>query len=419
MKNHDLKTVLYSIISLFAFFLPISEKISTLIIICAIPLCIINYKNWDYEVLRGTFFLLILYGVYVFAYAKDNTGFGIHWFEKKASLLIFPIIFCFTPIDKERFVRILKSFILGCVVSYFVCLLYPLFFDFNWSEMEFLPLREKSSLLIKNENYNWINYFISIEFSNTIDRAYLACYIVFSLVFIMIFNKEFSKTSIFGLVFFLFLALIQFSSVSGMVSLSMVPLLGLFYFKKTKIRLISICFYLLVFSVFHFTTQRTQEYFKEVSSWFKGDVSDQNNILNDRIGFWKSAENVFYKNPIIGSGIKTSQRMMNQEQQNILGWSEEWVNNSNFNAHNQYLQFLIESGIIGLLIYLFAIIWFFLKLRNYKRSIKFLGVFFIIIFSIHCLSESMMNRYVGIAFFSFFYSLFMSYKNTDNATKES
>lgn len=409
-KKEYLENALYISLAAFAFFLPISQKISTLFIVSSLLLCFTNVNQRNVSVLKKNAILIVLYFIFIFAYARDGMGFGFHWFETKASLVVFPILFYFTPVPYDRLVQIFEAFVFGCVISYFVCLVHPFVFSFDWSALEFLPIRsDVVSLPIKNENYNWLNYFISIGFNNTIDRAYLSCYTVYSLSFLTLFAKEFEKKVLVSLIFFMLLALVQIGSMSGIISLSVIPLLSFFYFKEKKIKLVSAGFYIAVFFTFFVTTNRFRMYYQEVSDEIVGTGLSQNTIMNDRIAFWKGSIAVFSENPIWGNGVQTAQKMMNEEQRVILGWSDQWVGNSNFNAHNLYLQLLIEMGIIGLSVYGIAILWLLYSARKFNRRMQFLTVFFILLFSIHSISESMFNRYVGISFFSFFYCLLMTH----------
>ena len=411
-KNFRFENLYIVLLCSFAFFLPISEKISTLLIIASLLVAFLGLRNQGRGNLKNCVFLILLYAIYIVAYARDGVGFGLHWFETKASFLIFPLLFYLSPLDRPGLIKVLKAFVLGCVISYFVCLLHPFIFNFDWSAMEFIPLRtDKVSLPVQNENYGWLNYFVSIGFNNTIDRAYLACYSVFSLVFLVIFHKKFERQTLLGLIFLLIVALIQIGSMSGILSLSTIPFLIFLYFGQAKIKLISVGFYLLVFFAFYTVTDRFQGYYTEVTTALEEGNSDYDTILNDRMAFWKSAIEVFRENPVFGHGVGTAQEMMNQEQQKVLEWSDQWVNYSNFNAHNLYLQLMIETGIVGIALFLLAVVWFLYRLNDYPRDLKFLGYSFMVLFCVHSISESMFNRYVGIAFFTFFYSLILTLNN--------
>ncbi|MDV7137581.1 O-antigen ligase family protein [Maribacter sp. TH_r10] len=66
------------------------------------------------------------------------------------------------------------------------------------------------------------------------------------------------------------------------------------------------------------------------------------------------------------------------------------------NAHNQYLQEYLKTGILGLSVFLSFLIYI-LKESGKKNSIFFI---FILFFGIACLMESYLNRYHGVIIFS-------------------
>jgi O-antigen ligase len=71
----------------------------------------------------------------------------------------------------------------------------------------------------------------------------------------------------------------------------------------------------------------------------------------------------------------------------------------NLNAHNQYLEVLLGTGLIGLLIFV-SILSFIIYLVFLKRSLLF-GLFILIIMMFF-LFESILNRIAGVTFFSLF-----------------
>ncbi|RLD62353.1 MAG: hypothetical protein DRI95_13155, partial [Bacteroidetes bacterium] len=92
---------------------------------------------------------------------------------------------------------------------------------------------------------------------------------------------------------------------------------------------------------------------------------------------------------ILGSGYKLSRRKIIS----LTGIDK--------NMHNQYLQTLIISGLIG-----FVLIIFFLFLPLIYQQNLFVKIFiFIVVFNL--LFENMLDRIWGIMIISFFYSIFI------------
>ena len=74
------------------------------------------------------------------------------------------------------------------------------------------------------------------------------------------------------------------------------------------------------------------------------------------------------------------------------------------NAHNQYLSFLINTGIAGLCVYMYVLYF------GFEQAIKrkdFLLLSFMIIITVVSVSENILDVNKGILFYAFFYSFFL------------
>ena len=83
-----------------------------------------------------------------------------------------------------------------------------------------------------------------------------------------------------------------------------------------------------------------------------------------------------------------------------------------YNCHNQFLQFLLAFGLIGLLIFLISLVYplFFAFFQK-----NYLYVFLILMLSFNFLFESMLETKAGVEFYAFFNALLIgvSYKKRD------
>src|SRR5438105_8194252 len=75
------------------------------------------------------------------------------------------------------------------------------------------------------------------------------------------------------------------------------------------------------------------------------------------------------------------------------------------NAHNQYLQVWMESGLIGLIAFLCCLFAGLFRLRNDPAYVSF-----ILIFSLMCFTESFGERQKGIVFFTLFQTLYLGFE---------
>ena len=71
----------------------------------------------------------------------------------------------------------------------------------------------------------------------------------------------------------------------------------------------------------------------------------------------------------------------------------------NFNAHNQFLQVLIDHGLIGFLILLFYS--FFMIYSSIVKK-KFIFTIFLCVIVLNFLTESILETQSGVIFFAFF-----------------
>ena len=78
------------------------------------------------------------------------------------------------------------------------------------------------------------------------------------------------------------------------------------------------------------------------------------------------------------------------------------------NAHNQYLQTWMESGLLGIIAFLLCLTVGLFTLRNDPSYVSF-----ILIFSLMCLTESVGERQKGIVFFLLFQVLFLGLVKND------
>lgn len=76
------------------------------------------------------------------------------------------------------------------------------------------------------------------------------------------------------------------------------------------------------------------------------------------------------------------------------------------NSHNQFLQIWMENGILTLIVFLFCVFGF-----VFRSPVDQGYVAFILIFSLMCMTESILERQKGIVFFTMFQTLFLAFEN--------
>ena len=122
---------------------------------------------------------------------------------------------------------------------------------------------------------------------------------------------------------------------------------------------------------------------------------------NPRVYIWPSAIQAIEGHYLFGHGLGDAQNALNVYTDKIE--VEFWLNNANtklrdknINSHSQYLETLLQTGVLGLLL-LFGSFFFGLKRSNQ------IFIIFSICVLLSMLTESILERQFGLVFFAFFY----------------
>lgn len=131
------------------------------------------------------------------------------------------------------------------------------------------------------------------------------------------------------------------------------------------------------------------------------------NGLTLRLIFWKQGLYILKENGAVMLGIGTGdiQSILTDRYTEIGLYTDENSPNpvgyQTYNLHNQYMQELFASGILGLSIFIFLVLYF--LIRNFKHNPYFFIYF--VIFSIFCLTESAFERQKGVVLFALLASI--------------
>lgn len=178
------------------------------------------------------------------------------------------------------------------------------------------------------------------------------------------------------------------SSKAGILSLLLITAIEFFYRKSPKQILLGICvFALIIVSALSIPSTRLR-----IESIYE-KITQKNKTLNNkdmgRLLLWTSLSEFNPEELVTGIGIQTSREKI----KNLTGEDK--------NMHNQFLQSLISSGVLGL-----ALLFCFLILPVFYCKQRFTYAFIALLF-INLLLENMMDRVWGIMIISFFYALFV------------
>lgn len=339
---------------------------------------------------------------------SDNPKEGWRNIELRLSLLIFPLLLI-SPNEmiRQKGTTLLRLFALSTFSYLIICYVYAFYrsLDFNNGILTFNP-----NLPV----YTWLNYFYGLEFAIIQHPSYLSMFTFFS-VFITLESFFDSSITKINRYFWLIVSVILLVSIyflsSRAVLLASIIMVPFYLFRKFrilgKVRYLGlgILIVILVFLTLSLTNPRVNNYFKWRSGKDIGNIS----IKDDRFIIWNSVYNILKHNIVFGVGTGDIQAELNRE---YIKTGNTKLAEANTNAHNQYMEVILENGLIGLVLFLSLFGTMFYIAATEKNLLYFM---FLLIVFISFLFETMLNRLAGVSFFSIFSFLLIHIK-TDKPT---
>lgn len=372
-------------------------------------------KIWSFKdpavLLFAGFSLYFAWYVSGLLYTEDLPN-GILLIFRRLSFIIFPFVLI-TPgeLIKEKVKLLFRVFSLSAL-SYIL-------FSFGLAIFRSIYLINGSISFNPHPleaDYN--NYFFGTDFALIQHPTYLAMYVILSVCisFEAFFDKKLQSFLriawlLSGIV--LLTSLYFLSSRTGIISaLIIIPFYLIIQFKRLNKWWISGLIALASASmliIFFLNNERIKYYFpnNSVSSVM------EKFMLDNRIPIWKSSINVIKHNLVLGVGAGDASYELQKEYLSE-GYSEMYYNN--LNAHDQYLEILLGTGLIGLLIFAW-IISYMVYIAIKRRNLIF-GLFLLIVL-IFFLFESILNRIAGVTFFSLFSFLLLQMEDRSFNSVES
>lgn len=390
-----------------------------------------NFKENFIEIKKNKSFLLfiILNFSLIFLYCvgilySENKNTAIENISHSFVFIIITIVISANyKITTKNIKQILFFFVSGNIITSIICFLLAFYNSISISEGNIIF---QSSI---KEGYSFFqsivgpgNYFFYSDFSYFLHTSYSSILIVFSIA-ILLYYKEFnnSKAEIkylnifdkkiirFSLIIFLSITVLLFSSKANFLALILIYFLYFLFsnFKKKYIFLLLIA--LLSISLLT-RNSRFNIYFENLNTENSNIENSNENIQidsqNSRIYIWKSALEVSIENIFFGVGTGDAEKELIKKYQDK---KFKFLEENKYNAHNVFLEIFMQIGIFGLLI--FISIFIFSSYKSILSRDKILFSFLIVTFS-NFLFESMLNRLLGVIFWSFFIILLnIDYRN--------
>jgi hypothetical protein len=147
-------------------------------------------------------------------------------------------------------------------------------------------------------------------------------------------------------------------------------------------------------------TGRISEIIWEVQMYQNtGDVNGHS--ISQRFEFWKTAVSIIKQHPVIGVGTGDIQKAFDDEyEKSNSGLTKQW----RLRSHNQYLSMAVAFGFIGLIWFLFSLIFPPLKSGAFSNM---LYVSFFTIAAVSFLTEDTLETQVGVTFYAFLNAFFL------------
>jgi len=335
------------------------------------------------------FFISILY-------SSDKTeGFSVS--GRQSAIFFMPVLLALNPLNLSQYkLHLLKIFSLTCVVV----VLYLYADALHTLHYFHLPYASLFSSGFINHNFS-----LPINLHAT----YLSMYIALA---ISVFVFSVSRTTItghkvlYGLGLLILAAgLLQLTSRAVVIAMLLIIAAGSFlFFFKGKMKFAAGIFTLVTATTVLYIISGNSAFKQRYITEFKNDVADvavTDEMLEPRIVRWGLSVDIIKQAPFFGHGNGAEKKLLKEKYfQNKLYISYL----KEFNAHSQYLDFLICTGVAGLTYYLVILgMGFFYALR--KKDFLFFS--FLTLIAVVSVSENILTVNKGIFFYSFFLSFFL------------
>jgi len=372
------------------------EKTSMRIMLFFITITVIIIGKYPVILKRKSWIKLSLSILWIIPFVQlfILNGVDNHWahLETKLSLLLFPIfILIGFELKKDFIYELIRVFLIGCCISVSICLVYGLYNFFILENTNVFYYKHLSIFHHPGYFSMYLNFAIGIIYLN----------ILFPSAQFKI-EKKWSWTLL--IVFTLFIVLL--SSRTGWIcnffihSTFIILLIKKKFFTKKHL-LIGFAIIASLGAIVNFSPSLKNRFNEMINhTFYSKQQSDYPSSTSTRKKAWESSTELIKQNWLFGLGTGIGSIELNKIY-DLKGYDS--LKEKNTNTHNQYLQYLLDHGIVGLsFLVFFTIIMLFISFR-YKY---YLYALFLIIMIINFITESILETQSGVVFFAFFNTLF-------------
>ena len=385
----------------FVFFIPVSQGVSIKLLILTIVLSLVLIRNakWKYELAKNGGDLILFFGILTLGLLyTDDVENGLSVLEKNLSFIMVPLLFSRIDFFDKNFVnRILSVFTGGVVAASFVCLSYALWRDIH----------------LNYPNGYYYDQFTSVIDSHPTYMAYYVCFSIIFLLYLISYEPNSKRQQFFIILGILFLSMILMLTAGRTTFVSMLMMSSFFFLKllfepqpiKNKLRGISVT--ILLVAIILVQSPYSKKMFPNFPNGRSASLDQMKGDSWERLILWKSAMKAT-SNIFIGVGTGDHTNVMNEyyRAHDLSKFAE-----TNFNAHNEFIEILFSNGLLGL----FSLILMMMRpIYLCVRRQNVFGMLTFFPFLIYGISEVFLGRYQGIIFFVLLHQIFMKYLNQNS-----
>lgn len=378
----------YYLLLLLAFLIPLERKLIPPVIILLFVSSLLN-GSFKFKEKKGILALALFYVTYAVGLIySSNFKYGLFDMEVKLSLLLFPLIFFISKIEVHKIAnKIINSFVDGCLAASVLSLIsaaiqYYLYVDFNSFFYGELALYGHSSYMALFLCFSSAVIYIRNIKQNNAVKFPLKDVLMLALFSLVIFFLV-SKTGIISIL------LIHFGFIGFLI------IKNKLYLKGTVALVLISTLLFAGYKAIPEVNNRFNELFNTVLS----ERVDKNSTSAIRKEIWQTSVNILVQHPFgVGTGDVKDVLIENYTEVGLNYAAEKELN-----AHNQFFQTALASGVLGLLVLLVMIIY---PLYYAIKNKHIIYIIFLCLMTINFLTEAMLETLAGVVFYAFFNTLF-------------
>ncbi|MFH0841797.1 MAG: O-antigen ligase family protein [Bacteroidota bacterium] len=256
----------------------------------------------------------------------------------------------------------------------------------------------------------WLSYFYASQLTLPLHPSYISIYVLMSVMISLESWFDHSMKHSFRYVWLIIAVLLAISifflsSRAGIIcSLIMIPLYLMIKLKnmgRWRFAWLGVTLLLISLLPLIIKNQRVASLFKK---YFNENTREEQPD-EPRFTVWNLALKISRQNLLLGVGIGDVRNELVKEYEKN---DEQVMAEERYNVHNQFLEVLLENGLIGAILFISIFICM-IYIAVIDRNILYGSFIFLIIF--YSLFETILYRLAGVSFFPLFSFLLLHYKN--------